>query len=232
MVALTHSPVPPEPLRDGHPSTADLATHLVGLATTLASTPHGGLLLPTTQEASELRVGSTSLASVALGVADGPTADDVPDGLLVVRDTAVDDRWPAWSTTLLGLGVRSVLLATLTTTHGPPGVVVAQATATDAFTDAQAGRFRELALLASTALSVAVDRDGLQRAVAARRLIGIGIGMLTERYDLSVDRAFGVLVRHSQHLNLKLRDVARHLVEHGELPGGRTPPGDEDGRPG
>ena len=79
----------------------------------------------------------------------------------------------------------------------------------------------------SSALAVALDRDGLHRGVAARRLIGIGIGMLVERYDLSVERAFGVLVRHSQHLNLKLRDVARHLVENGELP--EQAPDERDG---
>ncbi len=227
MVALTHSPVPPDPLRDGPPTTPDLARHVVTLATTAAGTRHGGLAMATPHDADDLVVASTSLASVALGLPPGPAPDDLADGLVVVRDTSLDGRWPTWSTTLVGLGVRSVLLAPVRTMHRPPGTLAVHADRTDAFTDAHVSAFGEVAALASSALAVALDRDGLHRAVAARRLIGIGIGMLVERYDLSVERAFGVLVRHSQHLNLKLRDVARHLVESGELP--EQPPDLGDG---
>lgn len=38
-----------------------------------------------------------------------------------------------------------------------------------------------------------------------------------ERHKVTGDQAFGLLVRASQHTNLKLADVARYLVETGEL---------------
>lgn len=39
-----------------------------------------------------------------------------------------------------------------------------------------------------------------------------------EREKISADEAFDVLRRASQHLNIKLREVARALVETGEDP--------------
>ncbi|WP_353681405.1 GAF and ANTAR domain-containing protein [Aeromicrobium sp. REDSEA-S38_B2] len=227
MVALTHSPVPPDPLRDGPPTTPELARHVVTLAATAAGTPHGGLAMATPHDVDDLVVTSTTLASVALGIAGGPGPDDLAENIVVVRDTSLDARWPTWSTTLVGLGVCSVLVAPVQTMHRPPGVLAVHADRTDAFSDAEVAAFGEVATVASSALAVALDRDGLPRALTVRRLIGIGIGMLVERYDLSVERAFGVLVRHSQHLNLKLRDVARHLVENGELP--EQAPDERDG---
>jgi hypothetical protein len=42
-----------------------------------------------------------------------------------------------------------------------------------------------------------------------------------ERYQLSADQSFAVLMRYSQDNNLKLRTVAENLVNHRELPGER-----------
>jgi AmiR/NasT family two-component response regulator len=44
------------------------------------------------------------------------------------------------------------------------------------------------------------------------------MGILMERFDLDSDRAFEVLKRYSQDSNLKLRDVAKHLVATRQLP--------------
>lgn len=38
-----------------------------------------------------------------------------------------------------------------------------------------------------------------------------------ERYKLTADQAFALLVRASQHRNVKLRDVAEQLVHSGVL---------------
>jgi AmiR/NasT family two-component response regulator len=40
-----------------------------------------------------------------------------------------------------------------------------------------------------------------------------------ERFKLTADQAFDVLNRASQESNVKLREVARRLVETGETPG-------------
>jgi GAF domain-containing protein len=98
------------------------------------------------------------------------------------------------------------------------GVLELSAREPHAFDDDAVARALELGTLASVALAAAHDRDGLRRAVDARSLIGIAMGVLVERYELGVDAAFQVLVRLSQHHNLKLREVARMLVEDGVLP--------------
>ena len=51
-----------------------------------------------------------------------------------------------------------------------------------------------------------------------RQLIGQAEGILIERERISSDDAFDILRRASQHLNVKLREIARSLVETGERP--------------
>ena len=43
-------------------------------------------------------------------------------------------------------------------------------------------------------------------------------GILIERERITADQAFGVLRRTSQHLNVKLREVAQYVVDTGEVP--------------
>ncbi len=51
-----------------------------------------------------------------------------------------------------------------------------------------------------------------------RELIGQAQGILMERERITADQAFDVLRRASQHLNVKLREIATRLVESGESP--------------
>ncbi|RYZ62793.1 MAG: ANTAR domain-containing protein, partial [Proteobacteria bacterium] len=76
-----------------------------------------------------------------------------------------------------------------------------------------------LARHASASLAANLDIEGLRKAVDARKLIGIAMGMIMERYDIDADRAFDVLRRISQTENVKLRDVARQVVEQRGLSG-------------
>jgi AmiR/NasT family two-component response regulator len=58
----------------------------------------------------------------------------------------------------------------------------------------------------------------LRQALAMRDVIGQAQGILMERDRISARQAFDVLRRASQHLNIKLRDVAQALVDTGEDP--------------
>jgi AmiR/NasT family two-component response regulator len=49
-------------------------------------------------------------------------------------------------------------------------------------------------------------------------MIGQAQGILMERERITSDQAFDILRRASQHLNVKLRDVAQALVDTGERP--------------
>ncbi len=59
----------------------------------------------------------------------------------------------------------------------------------------------------------------LERALDVRDLIGQAKGILMERHRLTGDQAFPRLVRVSRSTNTKLVEVARRLVETGELRG-------------
>jgi hypothetical protein len=71
--------------------------------------------------------------------------------------------------------------------------------------------------------------DNLQVALESRAVIDQAKGVLIERYELTPDQAFQLLVQASMNANRKVRDIADELVHTGELPaakprnnGGRT----------
>jgi GAF domain-containing protein len=53
----------------------------------------------------------------------------------------------------------------------------------------------------------------LQEAIESRDLIGQAKGILMERESISSDEAFGMLVSASQAANIKVKEIARRLVE-------------------
>lgn len=66
----------------------------------------------------------------------------------------------------------------------------------------------------------AADRESnLQIAVQSHRMIGQAIGILIERHRLSPGEAFAQLKTASQNRNLKLRELARRVIETGQEPG-------------
>jgi AmiR/NasT family two-component response regulator len=66
-----------------------------------------------------------------------------------------------------------------------------------------------------SAMAIAYAREitQLREAVATRQLIGQAVGVAMERFELDEARAFGFLARLSQDNNVKLREVARRLLE-------------------
>jgi hypothetical protein len=57
--------------------------------------------------------------------------------------------------------------------------------------------------------------DGLRTAMLNRAVIEQAKGMIMLRHGCDEDAAFSVLIRASQQVQLKLRDVATHIVEWG-----------------
>jgi len=64
--------------------------------------------------------------------------------------------------------------------------------------------------------------DGLETALESRAVIEQAKGILIERHKLTPDQAFDTLAKVSMNRNIKVRDIAEHLVLTGELPAGRT----------
>ena len=70
---------------------------------------------------------------------------------------------------------------------------------------------------AAVAISGAHQQEHLNKAIAARDLIGQAKGILMERHKITADQAFSVLARASQQTNTKLVDVARSLTDTGDI---------------
>jgi GAF domain-containing protein len=144
---------------------------------------------------------------------------------VLVRDTATDDRWPEWTRTVDALGVRSVLDVPLATSDGTVGVLGLYSVQPDAFSADDQAVAHILARHAAVAVATARQEQTMAKAVDARKLVGIAMGILMERFDLTEDQAFAVLKRYSQDTNTKLRDVAQNLIGTRNLPTGELKQG-------
>lgn len=58
----------------------------------------------------------------------------------------------------------------------------------------------------------------LLTAVDSNRTIGLAVGVLSERYQLTPEAAMALLRRISQNANRKVHDLAEDLVTTGEIP--------------
>ncbi len=73
---------------------------------------------------------------------------------------------------------------------------------------------------ASLASGAALERDNLNRAVAARHRVGLAQGILMTRRQLTAGQAFALLKRESQNTHVKLRTIAQRVIQTGDLPVG------------
>jgi len=181
---------------------------------------------------------TTAAASSALVVAvdqlqidtgEGPCLDASTQWSAFYADDLIDDpRWPTFGPAAVAAGVRSVLAYSLSTDRPSALNMYARLPAAFGATDrAQGQLFATLARLAiETAEERASDRSkagNLTEALRTRELIGQAQGILMERERITADQAFDVLRRASQHMNIKLREVAETLVDTGESPDTGTP---------
>jgi len=64
-----------------------------------------------------------------------------------------------------------------------------------------------------------LEVEHLRRALASRDLIGQAKGILMERFKITADEAFALLVQVSQHDNVRVADLSTMLAETGEWVG-------------
>jgi len=164
-------------------------------------------------------------------IGQGPCIDTLRSGQSVyVEDLAADPHWPQFGPEAAESGIRCLLVLPLSAT-GTFGVLNLAASFPAAYgaTDRAKGViFATLAELALTGAQTHEEEDrradNLHQALVTRELIGRAEGILMERERITSTQAFDILRRASQHLNVKLKEVAEELVETGERP--RTGPND------
>ena len=139
------------------------------------------------------------------------------------EDLTDDPRWPRFGPRAAAAGMRSLLairlladrtLGALNLYARLPRAYGATDRATGVIFATHAG----IALAAVEARTEAHRVEHLEQALSSRELIGQAQGILMERERITPDQAFDVLRRASQHLNVKLREVAQLLVDTGERP--------------
>jgi GAF domain-containing protein len=161
---------------------------------------------------------------------EGPCIDAITQKVPFYADDLTDDvRWPIFGAEATAQGVRSLLSIPLLV-NGTLGALNLYAHYPQAF--GVIDRARGLLLAALAALAVASARThehdelreaNLHTALATREVIGQAQGILIERERITADQAFDILRRASQHLNLRLRQVAQTLVDTGENPDTGSP---------
>jgi len=164
-------------------------------------------------------------------IGEGPCVDAIAEHeTFYVEDLAEECRWPTFAPKAVELGMRSMLSLRLfieesengERTMGALNLYSRQRAAFDQSA-------REVGLILASHASVALagtqalghereDVANLHQALSSRDVIGQAKGILMERERLTAEQAFDLLRRASQHLNLKLRDVAERVTETGERP--------------
>ena len=74
------------------------------------------------------------------------------------------------------------------------------------------------AVHATVAMAGARSLHQLQIAMDSRDVIGQAKGMLMERFKITADQAFGLLIKASAEAGIKVRDVAEVFAATGEGP--------------
>jgi hypothetical protein len=163
---------------------------------------------------------------------EGPCLDALrTEPLLYCSDMTSDARWPTFGPMAVGLGMRSLLACRLgsTTTLGALNLYSRLPEAYDELERTKAvifashagialgaaGDLHDLTLLLNAEIARSQNLEG---AIASRQVIGQAEGILIERERITAHEAYDVLKRTSQHLNLKLREVAQYVVDTGEVP--------------
>lgn len=144
---------------------------------------------------------------------EGPCVDASTISQMVMSaDLSREERWPLWAPAAVSLGFRSILSAELHAGGQRIGALNLYGSQTRQFTDQDLDVARLFARHAAAALAAVKLRESLQNALDTRTTIGQAQGVLMERFGVDADRAFAILRRYSQDGNVKLTDVARHLI--------------------
>jgi GAF domain-containing protein len=151
---------------------------------------------------------------------EGPCLESLHEQRAVrVDDMATADRvWADFGKRVAELPVRSMLSVPLYVQHGSLGSLSLYSPEPGAFDEQAEEIGAVLASHAAVALVGAQNEEGLRLALDNRDLIGQAKGILMERFKITGQEAFLLLVTVSQHRNVKLRDVAEQLTATGELP--------------
>lgn len=161
---------------------------------------------------------------------EGPCYAAVTDERFVlVNDVARSSEFPRYGVRAADLGVQSQ--AALQLSHSEERAGLNLYALRPLVFDRSTVQMAELfATQAAALLEYAEQVEQLSEAVHTRTDIGIAIGMLMERLGLDRNQAFAYLVRNSNDQNVKLRILAKQIID-GTFKSGLSRGGQAPGTP-
>jgi transcriptional regulator with GAF, ATPase, and Fis domain len=149
---------------------------------------------------------------------EGPCIDAAfLDATVRVDDLATETRWPRFAADALSVGAASMLCFQLFVEGDNLGALNLYGHEPNNFTEESEHVGLLFVSHAAVAMAGAQKHDQMVAGLATRDLIGQAKGILMERYKIDAQKAFSLLVRASQHRNLKLRDLAAELTDTGRI---------------
>jgi GAF domain-containing protein len=133
-----------------------------------------------------------------------------------VDDMEQETRWPRFRQRATDLGIRSLLSIQLFTDQYNLGALNLYSKEANAFDEDAEQVGLLFAAHAAIALRGQQRESELQAAIGSRDTIGMAKGILIERYKITPEGAFDMLVNVSQRSHRKLHDVATYLVRSGD----------------
>nr|WP_254185135.1 GAF and ANTAR domain-containing protein [Nocardioides panacis] len=119
-------------------------------------------------------------------------------------DLSTDERWPRWGPEVARrLGLFSIVSYRLFSTGDNLGALNLYGRSRAAFSSDDIHDGVALAAHIGVALAAAQEVENLEKALGGRTVIGQATGILMERFELTADRAFSVLIRLSKHKNVE-----------------------------
>jgi transcriptional regulator with GAF, ATPase, and Fis domain len=152
---------------------------------------------------------------------EGPCLEAIRTGASQLVDVEeARERWPGFTEAAIAAGVRSFLAAPLPVGESFIGALNLYSASRDGFDHLDEVFVTLLTEQAAVTVAAAerynAARDlatQLEEAMRSRAVIEQAKGVLMARHRADEDRAFELLRRESQHRNVKLRTIAREIVD-------------------
>jgi hypothetical protein len=160
------------------------------------------------------------LDDLQYGLGEGPCVDTLRTAHVVqAPHIRHDQRWPRYVPAAVALGLKSQFAVRLyLDDEGTQGGLNIYSTSNEDI-DEEAPVIADLfATQAALALGGVRELTNLNVALGTREVIGKAIGMIMVTYQVDQQAAFGFLARVSSTSNVKMRDLAAHMIaehEHG-----------------
>lgn len=195
------------------------------LATLIAAVPgavpgfdHASVSVASRGTAITTRASSSDLAETLdtyqYEAEEGPCYDALArPGILLSTSMRHEQRWPEYTRRAIEAGVTAQMAVHLGDGGPVRGALNLYCTSGQEVDPEAPGAASLAATYVALALGWARTEEQLNEALSSRKEIGQAIGIVMERYQIDEAKAFAFLARVSSTGNIKLRDVARELVQ-------------------